>query len=145
MRLLIIHGPNMNLLGRREPKIYGKATLEEINTWIREQPELINDTLTFYQSNHEGGIIDCLHNYTGKIGGAVINPGALAHYSYALRDAVATVDFPVVEVHLSNILKREAFRKKSVMADVCLKQIVGKGKIGYLQGLKLLKKSAEEA
>ena len=145
MRLLVIHGPNLNLLGRREPDIYGTATLEEINTWIREQPELVNDNLMFFQSNHEGGIIDCLHSHTGKVGGAVINPGALAHYSYALRDAVAAVDFPVVEVHLSNILKREAFRKKSVIADACIKQIVGKGKLGYLQGLKLLQKSAEKA
>ncbi len=140
MRLLVIHGPNLNLLGRREPEIYGTSTLDELNTWIREQPELANDTLTFYQSNHEGGLMDTLHNYTGKIQGAVINPGALAHYSYALRDAIAAVDYPVVEVHLSNIAKREAFRKKSVLTDVCLKQIVGKGRLGYLQALKALKK-----
>ena len=141
MRLLVIHGPNLNLLGRRETDIYGTESLEEVNAWLREQPELDNDTLTFYQSNHEGGLIDCLHNHVGKVGGAVINAGALSHYSYALRDAIAAVDYPVVEVHLSNVAKREAFRKKSVLADVCLKQIIGKGKLGYLQGLKAARKA----
>lgn len=140
MRYLVIHGPNLNLLGRREPEIYGDETLEEINAWIRERPELVDDSLIFYQSNHEGDLLDCLHSNFGKIDGAVINPGALAHTSYALRDAIAAVDYPVVEVHLSNIQKRESFRKVSLIADVCIKQITGKGKMGYLQGIKELKK-----
>jgi len=140
MRLLVIHGPNMNLLGRREPEIYGHETLEELNTWIREQPDLAYDNLIFFQSNHEGDLLDCLHAQYGKVKGAVINPGAFAHTSYALRDAIAAVDYPVVEVHLSNINKREPFRKTSLIAEVCLKQIYGKGKVGYLQGLKALKK-----
>ena len=92
MRYLVIHGPNLNLLGRREPDIYGDETLEEINAWIRERPELVDDSLIFYQSNHEGDLIDCLHSNYGKIAGAVINPGAFAHTSYALRDAIAAVD-----------------------------------------------------
>jgi 3-dehydroquinate dehydratase-2 len=127
-------------LGRREPEIYGTETLEEINAWIRERPELVDDSLIFYQSNHEGDLLDCLHSNFGKIDGAVINPGALAHTSYALRDAISAVDYRVVEVHLSNIQKREAFRKVSLIADVCIKQITGKGKMGYLQGIKELKK-----
>ena len=140
MRLLVIHGPNMSLLGRREPEIYGHETLEELNTWIREQPDLAYDNLIFFQSNHEGDLLDCLHAQYGKVKGAVINPGAFAHTSYALRDAIAAVDYPVVEVHLSNINKREPFRKTSLISDVCLKRICGKGKVGYLQGLKALKK-----
>ncbi|UCD39180.1 MAG: type II 3-dehydroquinate dehydratase [Fidelibacterota bacterium] len=140
MRYLVIHGPNLNLLGRREPKIYGTETLEEVNAWIRERPELTDDSLIFFQSNHEGDLLDCLHSNYGKVNGAVINPGALAHTSYALRDAIAAVDYPVVEVHLSDIKKREAFRKVSLIADVCIQQICGKGKMGYLQGLKVLKK-----
>ncbi len=140
MRFLVIQGPNMNILGRREPEIYGKETLDELNAWIRERPELINDNLVFFQSNHEGAIIDSLHAHIGKVAGAVINPGAYTHTSYAIRDAIAAVDYPVVEVHLSDIHKREAFRKVSLVTDVCLKQIVGKGKRGYLQGLKVLKK-----
>lgn len=140
MRFLVIHGPNMKLLGRREPEIYGTETLEELNTWIRERPELADDSLIFFQSNHEGDLLDCLHAHFGKIKGAVINPGAFAYASYALRDAIAAMDYPVVEVHLTDIHKREPFRKISVIADVCLKQIVGKGKKSYLHGLKALKK-----
>lgn len=140
MRFLVIHGPNMKLLGRREPEIYGTETLEELNTWIRERPELADDSLIFFQSNHEGDLLDCLHAHFGKIKGAVINPGAFASTSYALRDAIAAMDYPVVEVHLTDIHKREPFRKISVIADVCLKQIVGKGKRSYLHGLKALKK-----
>ncbi|MFB0515331.1 MAG: type II 3-dehydroquinate dehydratase [Candidatus Neomarinimicrobiota bacterium] len=140
MRYLVIHGPNLNLLGRREPEIYGHETLEELNAWIRELPDLTDDNLIFYQSNHEGDLLDCLHAHMGKVDGAVINPGALAHTSYALRDAIAAVDYPVVEVHLSDINKREPFRKVSLIKDVCVAQIVGQGKKGYLKGLKIIKK-----
>ena len=140
MRYLIVHGPNLNLLGRREPEIYGRETLDEINTWIREHPEFDEDSLIFFQSNHEGDILDCLHTNYGKVKGAVINPGALAHTSYILRDAIAAVDYPVVEVHLTDISKRESFRKTSVIADVCQSQVCGHGKKGYLVALKTLKK-----
>ena len=141
MRFLIIQGPNMNILGRREPEIYGRETLDELNNWIRERPELLNDNMVFLQSNHEGDIIDCLHTHIGKVHGAVINAGAFTHTSYAIRDAIAAVDYPVVEVHLSDISKREPFRRVSVIADVCIRQIMGKGKRGYLQAIKALKKA----
>lgn len=139
MRWLIINGPNLNMLGKREPDVYGSETLEQLEQWISSHPDLANDDFTFYQSNHEGALIDCLQQYVGKIDGAVINPGALTHYSYALRDAISSVDFPVVEVHLSDIHNREPFRDISVVADVCRLQISGKGKAGYVEGLLALK------
>ena len=139
MIFLIIHGPNLSLLGKREPDIYGTESLADINAWLQFHRELANDKLTFFQSNHEGEIIDFLHKHIGVVDGAVINPGALTHYSYTLRDAIAAVDYPVVEVHLSDIDNREDFRKVSVTREVCIKQISGKGKAGYLEGLLTLK------
>ncbi len=139
MKLLIINGPNLNMLGKREPDVYGSETLEQIEQWISSHPDLADDELTFYQSNHEGSLIDCLQQHVGKIDGAVINPGAFTHYSYALRDAIDSVDFPVVEVHLSDIHSREPFRHISVVADVCRQQISGRGKAGYVEGLSALK------
>ncbi|MCH7521448.1 MAG: 3-dehydroquinate dehydratase [Candidatus Marinimicrobia bacterium] len=139
MIFLVIHGPNLNLLGKREPDIYGTESLTDLNAWLQFHRELANDKLTFFQSNHEGEIIDFLHKHLGVVDGAVINPGALTHYSYALRDAIAAVDYPVVEVHLSDIDSREDFRKVSVTREVCIKQISGKGKEGYLEGLLALK------
>ena len=139
MIFLIIHGPNLNLLGKREPDIYGTESLTDINAWLQFHRDLAKDKLTFFQSNHEGEIIDFLHKHLGVVDGAVINPGALTHYSYALRDAIAAVDYPVVEVHLSDIDDREDFRKVSVTREVCIKQIAGKGKAGYLEGLMALK------
>ena len=139
MIFLVIHGPNLNLLGEREPDIYGTESLTDLNAWLQFHRELANDKLTFFQSNHEGEIIDFLHKHLGVVDGAVINPGALSHYSYALRDAIAAVDYPVVEVHLSDIDSREDFRKVSVTREVCIKQISGKGKEGYLEGLLALK------
>ena len=143
MKLLVINGPNLNLLGHREPALYGTETLQELNDWLVARPELGAAELEFYQSNHEGALIDYLHakmghNHTGKARGAVINPGALAHYSYALRDAIEAVDYPVVEVHLSKISQREPFRRISVISEVCLRQITGKGKQGYLAALTIL-------
>ena len=139
MIFLVIHGPSLNLLGKREPDIYGTESLTDLNAWLQFHRELANDKLTFFQSNHEGEIIDFLHKHLGVVDGAVINPGALTHYSYALRDAIAAVDYPVVEVHLSDIDSREDFRKISVTREVCIKQISGKGKEGYLEGLLALK------
>ncbi|MCH7574402.1 MAG: type II 3-dehydroquinate dehydratase [Candidatus Marinimicrobia bacterium] len=135
MKLAIVNGPNLNLLGQREPEIYGTESLDDINGWIAGQSAFAEDELTFFQSNHEGAIIDFLHDRRGQIDGAVINAGALTHYSYAIRDAIAAVDYPVAEVHLSDISSREPFRQQSVIKDVCVAQITGLGKQGYVEAL----------
>lgn len=137
-KILIIHGPNLNLLGEREPEIYGSMTLEELNATISAFAKPRNIETIFFQSNHEGGLIDCLHEHRRKVEGVVINPGAFTHYSYALRDAIAAIQLPTVEVHLSDIHKREAFRKISVIKEVCLAQITGLGKDSYLHGIEWL-------
>ncbi len=137
-RYLIIHGPNLNLLGNREPEVYGSMTLaalnERLTNWGRER-EL---KLRCVQSNHEGHIIDALHEARGWAHGVVLNPGAYTHYSYAIRDAVAAIGLPVVEVHLSNVHAREEFRHRSVIAPVCRGQIVGMGWLGYRLALEAL-------
>lgn len=142
MKLAILNGPNLNLLGHREPEIYGTESLDEINGWIAGQTAFDQDELTFFQSNHEGAIIDFLHEQRGQIDGAVINAGALTHYSYAIRDAIAAVDYPVAEVHLSDISTREPFRQTSVIKDVCIAQISGQGKQGYVEALLKVKQVA---
>ena len=139
MNILVINGPNLNLLGEREPSIYGKDTLEELMAWLETTPEAIDSQFKFYQSNHEGEIIDTIHDERHWCQAIIINPGAFSHYSYAIRDAIAAVDKPTIEVHLSDIKKRESFRKKSVISDVCLKTISGKGKTSYLEALQYLK------
>lgn len=139
MNILIINGPNLNLLGKREPEIYGSETLEDIQRWLCEQPETNGMELRIFQSNHEGTIIDTLHDAIGRTDGIIINPGAFTHYSYAIRDAITAVNIPTVEVHLSDIHSREDFRKISVIKPVCIQQICGLGKIGYLEGLNVLK------
>jgi 3-dehydroquinate dehydratase-2 len=128
----------LNLLGVREPNIYGSETLSDIERWLNNQMEAEPHAITWFQSNHEGRLIDRLHEAIGNIDGIIINPGALTHYSIALRDAITAVDIPTVEVHLSDIYNREIFRKISVIEDVCVKQISGQGKSGYLDGLKKL-------
>ena len=138
MNILIINGPNLNLLGVREPNIYGSETLSDIERWLNNQMEAEPHAITWFQSNHEGRLIDRLHEAIGNIDGIIINPGALTHYSIALRDAITAVDIPTVEVHLSDIYNREIFRKISVIEDVCVQQISGQGKSGYLDGLKKL-------
>lgn len=140
---LIINGPNLNMLGVREPGVYGNMTLEEINSHILAQTEDLPVELEFFQSNHEGGIIDEMQaGYFDGVDGIVLNPGAFTHYSYAIRDAITSINIPVVEVHLSDISSREPFRKVSVMADVCLAQIAGKGWEGYVEAVKLLNEKA---
>ncbi len=139
MIYLVINGPNLNLLGKREPELYGSETLADIQVWLQFQVEAKGDKLQFFQSNHEGAIIDYLHSQIGVADGAVINPGALTHYSYALRDAIAAVDFPVAEVHLTDIHSREEFRRHSVTAEVCITQISGQGKKGYLDAIEALR------
>lgn len=138
LHFLVIHGPNLNLLGEREPEIYGTLTLTKLNDQIRQFCRTFQIRLRFFQSNHEGEIIDIIHENRRWADGIVINPGALTHYSYALRDCIASVEIPTVEVHLSDIHKRESFRKKSVIKEVCIDQVSGHGKNSYFQGIKRL-------
>ncbi len=138
MKILVINGPNLNMLGVREPGIYGAETLAQINEWLNSQPEAAGHELEFFQSNSEGALIDKIQDAFNKVDGIIINPGAYTHYSYALRDVLAAVGIPTVEVHLSAIEERESFRKISVIKDVCIAQITGQGKNSYLSGLKYL-------
>ncbi len=136
--IAVIHGPNLNLLGEREPDIYGSKTLDEINQDIEEKAENLNYNLKTFQSNHEGDIIDFIQENAGKVQGIIINPGGLTHYSIALRDALIAFRNPVIEVHLSNIYKREEFRHKSVIAPIAVGQISGLGADGYLYALEAM-------
>ena len=136
MKMIIVNGPNLNLLGEREPEIYGNESLVEINRWIQNH-ELCKDLeLEFFQSNSEGDIIDFLHSKRGEANYCILNAGAFTHYSYALRDAIVGTQIPTVEVHLSNIHKRENFRKTSVIKNVCIGQFYGEGKQSYIDGIK---------
>lgn len=135
MKILVIHGPNLNLLGHREPEHYGTQTLGEINELIRKEGQRRGVRVDFFQSNHEGEIIDKLHVAAKSYDGVIINPGAFTHYSYAIRDAVAAVSIPVVEVHLSNIFSREEFRHHSVISPAVRGQICGFGAYGYVMAL----------
>lgn len=138
LRVLVLHGPNLDLLGERDPKIYGSQTLEELNEFIREHARRMGVEVEFFQSNHEGALIDRLHEARRRVRGIVINPGALTHYSYALRDAIEAVGLPAVEVHLSDLHARELFRRISVIAPVCIAQVSGKGAQSYVEGLERL-------
>jgi len=140
MNILIINGPNLNLLGEREPEVYGYDTLDDINKWLISEAYNLNTkiNLEFFQSNHEGNIIDFMQNHRHTAKGCVINPGGLTHYSIALRDAISGCQIPTIEVHISDIHAREEFRQHSVITDVCQKQISGQGKQGYLLGIQTL-------
>ena len=138
MKILLIHGPNLNMLGRREPGIYGSTTLPQIDAAMRERAEAAGATLLALQSNHEGVLVDFLQAEGWDAAGIIINPGALTHYGLSLRDALASLSAPIVEVHLSNVYKREPFRHTSVVAPVATGQIAGLGWRGYLLALEWL-------
>lgn len=135
---LVIHGPNMNMLGRREPAVYGALSLSEIDARVQAHALKSGVELRSFQSNHEGAIIDAIQEATDWADGLLINPGAYTHYSYAIRDTIAGTDLPTVEVHMSNIQAREPFRHTSVIAPVCLGQIAGFGWHSYVLGVSAL-------
>ncbi len=142
--ILVLHGPNLNLLGQREPHTYGKVSLDEINALLEQAAAARGATLRILQSNHEGALVDALHAARGWADGVLINPAAYTHTSIALRDAIAAVALPTVEVHLSNVHAREPFRHRSRIAPVCLGQVVGFGWRSYLLGLQALLDTLDE-
>jgi 3-dehydroquinate dehydratase-2 len=137
-KLLVLHGPNLNLLGEREPEVYGTMTLLELNSKLKAFAKVQGCVLRIHQSNSEGDLIDLLHENRRWADGVVFNPGAYTHYSYALRDAVTSIQIPTIEVHLSDISKREKFRRISVIAPVCRAQISGHGWQSYTRAIEAL-------
>lgn len=136
IKIKVINGPNLNLLGSREPEVYGTETLKTIENGLKLEAKSYGMEVDFYQSNHEGELIDCIHEaWKTGYSGLIINPGAFTHYSYAIRDAVSATHLPVIEVHLSNIHAREEFRSKSVIAPVCAGQVSGLGALSYSAAL----------
>ena len=141
--ILIIHGPNLNLLGVRERSVYGDLTLDTVNARLKKHAATLGLTVEVFQSNSEGALIDALHAARETYAGIVINPGAFTHYSYAIRDAIAGIGLPVVEAHLSNVYAREQFRHTSVTAPACVGQISGFGPDSYIIAIEALKRVIE--
>ena len=137
-KVLIIHGPNLNMLGKREPAIYGKTTLDEINKNLENLGKKLGITVNTFQSNHEGSIVEKIQDAMEGCRGLIINPAAYTHTSIAIRDALLLVDAPIIEIHLSNIYKREPFRHKSMIADIATAQISGFGILGYSMALEAI-------
>lgn len=144
MKVLVVNGPNLNLLGLREKNYYGTQTLEDLENMMYIEAEKLKMDLSFFQSNHEGYIIDAIHDARGKYDAIIINPGAFTHYSYAIRDAISSVEIPCIEVHISNIHAREEFRAKSVIAPACKGQICGFGLSSYILALNAAKTIIEK-
>ena len=144
MKILVINGPNLNMLGRRDPGAYGTSSLAEIEGRIREAAEELCVDVELFQSNHEGGIVDFLQRSADGASGILINAGALTHYGLSMRDALADAGLPVVEVHISNIHAREEFRKYSVIAPLAVGQIAGLGWRGYIYGLRFMVEHIQE-
>ena len=144
MNILLLNGPNLNLLGTREPEVYGTATLADIEDAARALAESFGDELRTAQSNGEGALVDLLHDAVGWADGAIVNPGGYTHTSVALRDAVASVPYPVVEIHLSNPAAREEFRHRSLIAGVCRGTVTGFGAAGYDAAYRALRSTLED-
>jgi 3-dehydroquinate dehydratase II len=136
--VLVIHGPNLNMLGKREPELYGNTTLDEINSTLEKLGEKLGLSVETFQSNHEGAIVDKIQEAVALQKGIIINPAAYTHTSIAIRDALLSLDIPIIEIHISNIYKREPFRRMSMIADVATAQIAGFGVKGYGMALKAL-------
>jgi len=141
VKIAILHGPNLDRLGKRQPEVYGTATLRDLEKLIRAEAKRLGFTVTFFQSAHEGALVDKIHQLTDRgIEAFIVNFGAYSHTSIALRDALASADLPAVEVHISDIKKREKFRRHSMTAGACIAMISGKGFPGYIEALRLLAK-----
>lgn len=137
-RILVLNGPNLNMLGTREPEVYGSTTLDDINDMLRARAAQLNvDEISFFQSNIEGELVTAIQNARGRYDFILLNAGAFTHYSIALRDAISSIDVPVIELHISNVHAREEFRHKSVIAPVVMGQVVGFGVDSYLAALDL--------
>ena len=144
LNILVLHGPNLNLLGFRQPEVYGSDSFDSINKQIEEYGKRSNIEIRIQQSNHEGVLIDAIHDAIDWADGIVINPGAYTHYSYAIADAIRAVRLPVVEVHLSNVHARDEWRRRSVVAEAVVGQIAGFGGASYLLGLDALRTTIEQ-
>ena len=138
MKILVIHGPNLNILGKRDKSIYGEKTLGEIDALLKEEAQALNVAVVTFQSNHEGALIDFIQEQTDSAQGIIINPGALTHYGFSLLDALIDSKLPVIEVHLSDIYHREEWRAKSVIAPIAAERIIGLGWKGYITALRVL-------